>query len=78
MTHKNSGGRKRDDFKTLNCTSSAVHKEPTHLEFCRESYDQISEQRSDLPRIRELAFSGSIVAVGLQFLHLFKLLNVVG
>jgi len=53
-------------------------KEPTHLEFCGESYDQISEQRSDLPRIRESAFSGSIVAVWPQFLHLFKLLNVVG
>ena len=53
-------------------------KEPTHLEFCGESYDQISEQRSDLPRIRELAFSGFVVAVWLQFLHLFKLLNVVG
>jgi len=24
MTHKNSAGRKLDDFKTLNCTSSAV------------------------------------------------------
>jgi len=24
MTHENSAGRKLDDFKTLNCTSSAV------------------------------------------------------
>jgi len=55
-----------------------VSKEPTHLEFCGERYDQISEQRSDLPRIRESAFSGSVVAVWLRFLHLFKLLNVVG
>jgi len=54
MTHKNSAGRKRDDFKTLNYTSSAAQKlrslslvskkqkEWTHLEFCGESYDQIS------------------------------------
>jgi len=26
MTHKNNAGRKLDDFKTLNCTSSAVQK----------------------------------------------------
>jgi len=26
MTHKNSVGRKCDDFKTLNCTRSAVQK----------------------------------------------------
>jgi len=26
MKHKNSVGRKRDDFKTLNCTSSAIQK----------------------------------------------------
>jgi len=26
MTHKNSAGRKRDDLKTLNCTSSTVQK----------------------------------------------------
>jgi len=26
MTHKNSAGRKCDDFKTLNYTSSAVQK----------------------------------------------------
>jgi len=40
-------------------------KGPTHLEFYGESYDQISEQRSDLPRIRESAFSGSVVVVWL-------------
>jgi len=49
-----------------------------HLEFCGESYDQISEQMSDLQRIRESAFSGFVVAVWLRFLHLFKLLNMVG
>jgi len=42
---------------------SRKKKEPTHLEFYGESYDQISEQRSDLPRIREYAFSGFVVAV---------------
>jgi len=81
MTHKNSAGNKRDDFKTFNCTSSAVQKlrfgvkrklsessfqkkkEPTHLEFYGESYDQISEQRSDLLKIRESAFSDFVVAV---------------
>jgi len=47
------------------------------LEFCGESYDQISEQRSDLPRIPESGFSGYVVAVWLRFLHLFKLLNVI-
>jgi len=26
MTHKNNVGRKRDDFKTLNCSISAVQK----------------------------------------------------
>jgi len=52
-------------------------KEPTHLEFNGESYDQISEQWSDLQRIRESAFSGFVVGVWLRFLHLFKLLNVV-
>jgi len=57
---------------------SRKKKEPTHLEFYGESYDQISEQRSDLPRIRESAFLGSVVAVWLRFLHPFKLLNVVG
>jgi len=57
---------------------SRKKKEPTHLEFYGESYDQISEQRSDLPRIRESAFSGFVVAVWLRVLHLFKLLNVVG
>ena len=95
MTHKNSVGRKHDDFKTLNYTSLVVQKlrfwcqkkalrvslpttkEPTHLEFCGESYDKISEQGSDLPRIRESAFSGYVVAVWLRFLDLFKLLNVV-
>jgi len=30
------------------------------LEFYGESYDQISDQRSDLPRIRELAFSAYV------------------
>jgi len=81
MTHKNSAVKKCDDFKTLNCTSSALQKimflvskessvslvskkkKPTHLEFCGESYDQISEQRSDLPRISESTFLGSVVAV---------------
>jgi len=53
-------------------------KGPTHLKFCGESYDQISEQRPDLPRIRESTFLGSVVVVWLRFLHLFKLLNVVG
>jgi len=38
-------------------------KEQPHLEICGESYDQISEQRSDLPRIRESAFSGFVVTV---------------
>jgi len=49
-----------------------------HFEVCGESYDQISEQRSDLPRIRESAFSGFVVAVWLRFFDLFKILNVVG
>jgi len=42
---------------------SRKNKEPTHLEFCGESYDKISEQRSDLPRIRESALLGFVVAV---------------
>jgi len=47
-----------------------------HLEFCEESYDQISGQRLKLLRIRESTFSGYVVLVWLRFLHLFKLLNV--
>jgi len=38
-------------------------KELTHLEFCGESYDQMSEQRSELPRIRKTTFSGYVVAI---------------
>jgi len=30
------------------------------LEFCGESYDQMSKQRSELPRIRKTTFSGYI------------------
>jgi len=46
------------------CESSfQKKKELTHLEFCGESYDQMSEQRSELPRIRKTTFSGYVVAI---------------
>jgi len=42
---------------------SKKKKELMHLEFCGESYDQMSEQRSELPRIRKTTFSGYVVAI---------------
>jgi len=34
-----------------------------HLEFCGESYDQMSEQRSELSRIRKSMFSGYVMTI---------------
>jgi len=34
-----------------------------HLEFNGESYDKMSEQRSKLPRIRKIMFSGYVVEI---------------
>jgi len=45
------------------CESSFQKKKLMHLEFCGESYDQMSEQRSELPRIRKTTFSGYVVAI---------------
>jgi len=41
---------------SLNLVSRRRKKRTNAFGFCGESYDQISEQRSDLPRIRESAF----------------------
>jgi len=34
-----------------------------HLEVCGKRYDEMSEQRSKLPRIRKTTFSGYVVAI---------------
>jgi len=33
------------------------------LDFCGEHYDQMSEQKSELPKIRKTTFSGYVVAI---------------
>jgi len=46
------------------CESSFQQKkELMHLEFCGESYDQMSEKRSELSRIRKTTFSGYVVVI---------------
>jgi len=49
--------------KEISMSLVSDKKELTHLEFCGESYDQMSEQRSELPRIRKTTFSGYVVAI---------------